>query len=44
MIKFEKSRIFGLLWVTQISEQQKTRFTQQMLVFHNPQLMGSIAI
>ena len=44
MIKFEKSRIFGLLWVTQISVQQKTRFTQQMLVFHNLQLMGSIAI
>ena len=42
MFKFEKSRIFGLFWLTQISVQENTRYNLQMLVFQNPQLVGSI--
>ena len=33
IFKFEIGRIFGLFWVTQISVQQNTRFTHQVLVF-----------
>ena len=44
MFKFEKSRIFGLFWVTQILVQQNARVTKQMLVFKNPQIVGIIPI
>ena len=44
MFKVEIGRIFGLFGMTQISVQQSTRFTLQMLVFQNPQLVGSIPI
>ena len=44
MFKVEIGRNFGLFWVTQISVQQNARFTQQVLVFWNPQLVRSIPI
>ena len=44
MFKFEKSRIFGLFWLTQISIQQNTRYNLQMIVFQKPHLVGSFPI
>ena len=44
MFKFEIGQIFGLFGMAQISVQQSTRFTLQMLVFQSPQLVGSIPI